>query len=90
MRCSNSNYPAYPLESLPSNTTWCDIGGGIGASLMELAELHPHLLLTLQDLPNVVEHAQTVCISCSSQSFLPALEPHFALLALEGDMPQGY
>ncbi|KAI0320877.1 S-adenosyl-L-methionine-dependent methyltransferase [Amylostereum chailletii] len=48
----------YPWGDLPKGTSVCDVGGGIGSVLILLARKQPHLRLTLQDLPNVVEQAQ--------------------------------
>jgi ubiquinone/menaquinone biosynthesis C-methylase UbiE len=45
---------------MPSGTTFCDIAGGIGSVAMPLAEAHPHLKLTLQDQPSVIEQARDV------------------------------
>ncbi|TFY82762.1 hypothetical protein EWM64_g1255 [Hericium alpestre] len=48
----------YPVASLPPDTTWCDIGGGIGGPLAKVAGANPKLRLTLQDLPNVIERGK--------------------------------
>lgn len=40
-----------------TTTTVCDVGGGTGALLAALVELHPHLQGTLFDLPPVVARA---------------------------------
>jgi hypothetical protein len=45
---------------MPSGTTFCDIGGGIGTVSMPLAKAHPHLKLTLQEQPNFIEQARSV------------------------------
>lgn len=45
---------------MPSGTTVCDVGGGIGTVAMQLANAHPNLKLTLQDQPSVIEHARNV------------------------------
>ena len=43
---------------LSPGTTVCDVGGGIGTMLMQLAQTYPHLQLKLQDLPERVMQAQ--------------------------------
>ncbi|TFY54972.1 hypothetical protein EVG20_g9491 [Dentipellis fragilis] len=48
----------YPIGSLPANTTWCDVGGGMGGMLLPIAQTHPHIQLTLQDQPHVLEEAK--------------------------------
>ncbi|KAA1475127.1 S-adenosyl-L-methionine-dependent methyltransferase [Dentipellis sp. KUC8613] len=48
----------YPIGCLPVNTTWCDVGGGVGGMLLPIAEAHPHIQLTLQDQPHVLEEAK--------------------------------
>ncbi|KAI0060967.1 S-adenosyl-L-methionine-dependent methyltransferase [Artomyces pyxidatus] len=48
----------YPWSTLSAGTTVCDVGGGIGAVLILLGQKYPHLKLTLQDLPNVMDQAR--------------------------------
>ncbi|KAA1465903.1 S-adenosyl-L-methionine-dependent methyltransferase [Dentipellis sp. KUC8613] len=48
----------YPWHTLPAGSTVCDVGGGVGSVLIKIASHHPHLHLTLQDLPNVIEQAR--------------------------------
>lgn len=48
-------------SSLIPGTTVCDVGGGVGSVSIGLAKAYPHLLLTLQDQPLVLEQARTVC-----------------------------
>jgi len=50
----------FPWKELPSGTTFCDIGGGIGHVSLELAKAHPHLKVTVQDLPDVIDQARDV------------------------------
>jgi hypothetical protein len=50
----------FPWEDVPSGTTFCDVGGGIGSVSMELVKAHSNLKVTLQDLPCVIEQARTV------------------------------
>ncbi|TFY65537.1 hypothetical protein EVG20_g5555 [Dentipellis fragilis] len=50
----------FAWKDLPSGATVCDLGGGIGTMAMDLAKTHHHLHLTLQDLPNVIDHARQV------------------------------
>ncbi|TFY54971.1 hypothetical protein EVG20_g9490 [Dentipellis fragilis] len=48
----------YPIGSLPPNATWCDVGGGVGGVLLPIAQAYPHLRLTLQDQPHVIEEGK--------------------------------
>jgi ubiquinone/menaquinone biosynthesis C-methylase UbiE len=50
----------FPWRDLPSGTTFCDIGGGIGSVSMPLAKAHLHLQLTLQDQSSVLDQARAV------------------------------
>ncbi|KAK7453456.1 hypothetical protein VKT23_011729 [Stygiomarasmius scandens] len=50
----------YPWDKLPTGTTVCDIGSGVGAITLALAQGHPHLRITLQDLPDPLEQARQV------------------------------
>jgi hypothetical protein len=58
---SRSTGPEFAWKDMPAGTTFCDIGGGIGSVSMALAKAHPHLKVTLQDLPSVIE--QAFCVS---------------------------
>jgi tRNA1(Val) A37 N6-methylase TrmN6 len=49
----------FPWNEFPPGTSVCDVGGGIGAITMQLAQRYPHLQLKLQDLPERVEQAET-------------------------------
>jgi hypothetical protein len=49
----------FPWKDMPSGTTFCDVGGGVGSVSMKLANAHPHLKITLQDLPDVIEQARS-------------------------------
>jgi hypothetical protein len=48
----------FPWQDLLPGTTICDVGGGVGDILMGLAKAHPHLKLTLQDTPTVIDKAR--------------------------------
>ncbi|KAA1475129.1 S-adenosyl-L-methionine-dependent methyltransferase [Dentipellis sp. KUC8613] len=48
----------YPVADLPANTTWCDIGGGMGGVLIPVVNKNPQLRGTLQEQPHVVEEAK--------------------------------
>ncbi|TFY75582.1 hypothetical protein EWM64_g8430 [Hericium alpestre] len=68
----------YPVASLPVDTKWCDVGGGMGGALVHVANTNPKLRMTLQDMPNVVEQArQHMLKECPQQvkggrvSFVP-------------------
>lgn len=50
----------FPWQDMPSGTTFCDIGGGIGTVSMPLAKAHPHLKLTLQEQQSFIEQARSV------------------------------
>ena len=52
----------FPWNDMPAGTTFCDVGGGIGGVSMALIKAHPHLKVTLQDLPNVIEQASEVSL----------------------------
>lgn len=45
---------------MPDPTSVCDLGSGIGLVSLALSKAHPHLRLTLQDLPHVVEQSKAV------------------------------
>jgi hypothetical protein len=60
----------FPWRDMPSGTTVCDVGGGIGTVAMQLANAHPNLKLTLQDQPSVIEHARNVWNSECPQAVL--------------------
>lgn len=48
----------FPWESLHDGATVCDLGGGIGAISMQLADAHHNLRIVLQDLPSQIEMAK--------------------------------
>ncbi|KAA1473506.1 S-adenosyl-L-methionine-dependent methyltransferase [Dentipellis sp. KUC8613] len=68
----------YPVASLPPNTTWCDIGGGMGGVLIPVAQTNPKLRLTLQDQPEVLAqagpHIQKECPALFAEDRI-ALQP---------------
>jgi len=49
----------FPWKDMPSGSTVCDVGGGIGTVAMQLAKSHSNLKLTLQDQPTVIEQARS-------------------------------
>ena len=59
---SRHTYEDYPWASLPAGTRVCDIGGGRGHVSMALLDAHAHLRVVVQDLPNVIEDAEKVCL----------------------------
>ena len=56
----NTLISEFPWKDILSGTTFCDVGGGIGAVSIRLAKAHLHLKITLQDLPDVIEEATGV------------------------------
>jgi O-methyltransferase domain len=61
----------FPWNDMPADTTFCDVGGGVGGVSMALFKAHPHLKVTLQDLPNVIEQAYEVSVAhCTSSRHL--------------------
>lgn len=50
----------FPWKDLPNGTTFCDVGAAVGHVAMELANAYPHIHLTVQDLPNVIDQAKEV------------------------------
>ncbi|KAA1475128.1 S-adenosyl-L-methionine-dependent methyltransferase [Dentipellis sp. KUC8613] len=68
----------YPIGSLPPDASWCDVGGGVGGVLIPIAQAYPHLRLTLQDQPHVIEegkrHFEQTCpaaLQDNRVSFVP-------------------
>ena len=55
-----SLFAEFPWNDLPTGTTVCDVGSGVGMVSIELARKYPNLHLTLQDLPHIIEQARTV------------------------------
>ncbi|KAJ7770465.1 S-adenosyl-L-methionine-dependent methyltransferase, partial [Mycena metata] len=51
---------AYPWSDLGPGATVCDLGGGVGATTIQLARAHPGLRLKLQDLPDRMVQAKNV------------------------------
>lgn len=47
---------------MPASTTFCDVGGGIGSVSIKMAKAHPHIKITLQDVPSVIERARSASI----------------------------
>lgn len=82
-----SNSPlGFPWKELLPGSTVCDVGCGIGHISLALAKTNPHLQLTLQDQPQVLELARDVW-------FFPILLvhniPRFFLVDVESWMPDG-
>ncbi|RDB28143.1 3-O-methyltransferase 2 [Hypsizygus marmoreus] len=48
----------YPWESLPEDTTICDVGGGNGHATLALVKAFPKFKIILQDLPDVVNQGK--------------------------------
>ncbi|KIK62301.1 hypothetical protein GYMLUDRAFT_242974 [Collybiopsis luxurians FD-317 M1] len=49
---------AYPWAAQPTETTFCDVGGGNGWVSIGLVRAHPHIKVVLQDQPQVIEMAK--------------------------------
>ncbi|KAF8889036.1 S-adenosyl-L-methionine-dependent methyltransferase [Infundibulicybe gibba] len=45
-------------KALDNNSSVCDVGAGVGSFTIKLAQEHPHLKITLCDLPEVVKEAE--------------------------------
>ncbi|KAF8880084.1 S-adenosyl-L-methionine-dependent methyltransferase [Infundibulicybe gibba] len=45
-------------KALDNNSSVCDVGAGVGSFAIKLAQEHPHLKITLCDLPAVMEEAE--------------------------------
>ena len=52
--------PDFRWEDMPQGATLCDVGSGVGFVPLAIAKAHPHLSITLQDLPEPLEQAKTV------------------------------
>ncbi|KAF9260951.1 S-adenosyl-L-methionine-dependent methyltransferase [Marasmius fiardii PR-910] len=50
----------FQWEKMSPGTTFCDIGSGVGTIPLSIAKAHPHLRITLQDLPEPLEQAKFV------------------------------
>ncbi|KAK1233236.1 hypothetical protein PQX77_003608 [Marasmius sp. AFHP31] len=55
---STSMVNNFPWTTMPLGTTLCDIGSGVGTVPLAIAKAHPHLSITLQDLPESLEQAK--------------------------------
>ena len=54
-------FPAeFPWDALAPGASVCDVGSGVGAVMESLATRHPHIHVTLQDLPVVIDRARAV------------------------------
>lgn len=51
---------AYDWETLPKDSVVVDVGGGVGASSMPIAQKFDHLQLVVQDRPATVEEGKKV------------------------------
>ncbi len=79
----------FPWADLPPDSVLVDVGGGIGSTSLTVAEAHPHIKVVVEDRPQVVELAPSVCApfpfsvvdhgSCgrTSQSWGPTYAPLF-------------
>jgi len=57
---------SYPWGDLPADTNVVDVGGGNGHVTLDLLQAFPHLKITVQDLPAVVEQAKEVVFISSA------------------------
>ncbi|KAJ8073210.1 hypothetical protein PM082_020079 [Marasmius tenuissimus] len=48
----------FPWTTMPLGTTFCDVGSGVGTVPLAIAKAHPHISITLQDLPEPLEQAK--------------------------------
>ena len=56
------NFVGYGWERLPEGSLVVDVGGGVGAQTLVLANHHPQLRFVVQDLESVVGDAIEVCV----------------------------
>lgn len=62
-------FEVYDWKSLPKNSVIVDVGGGVGASTLALAQEFPELNYVVQDLPGTIQEAKGVThISMNSSS----------------------
>ena len=52
--------PDFRWAEMPQGTTLCDVGSGVGVLPLAIAKAHPHLSITLQDLPEPLEQGKNV------------------------------
>ena len=58
-----SNFAGYDWERLPEGSLVVDVGGGVGAQSLTLAQHHPQLRFVIQDRESVLGDAADVCES---------------------------
>ncbi|KAF8988604.1 O-methyltransferase, partial [Cyathus striatus] len=58
MQPADAILDAFDWKSLPSSSVVVDVGGGVGASTMPLAETYPNLKFIIQDRPNVIDEGK--------------------------------
>ena len=56
-----SNFAGYDLEHLAEDSLVVDVGGGVGAQSLTLAQHHPQLRFVIQDRESVLGDAIDVC-----------------------------
>jgi O-methyltransferase domain len=77
----------YPWADLPEKTIICDVGGGNGHATLGLVKAFPHLSVTLQDLPEVIEQGKEVGMYMTRPIRLMTI---YLCLALGERIPRGY
>ncbi|KAL0060251.1 hypothetical protein AAF712_012961 [Marasmius tenuissimus] len=50
----------FPWATMPRGTTLCDVGSGVGTVSLAIAKAHPHISITLQDLPEPLGQAKVL------------------------------
>jgi hypothetical protein len=72
------NFAGYAWERFPEGSLVVDVGGGVGAQSLMLANHHPQLRFVVQDRQSVVGDAIEVCALiksltniCSDNIYLP-------------------
>ncbi|EJD39487.1 S-adenosyl-L-methionine-dependent methyltransferase [Auricularia subglabra TFB-10046 SS5] len=48
---------SYPWDALPSDSSFCDLGGGVGDAAMALLDAKPHMKVVGQDQPATIRRA---------------------------------
>jgi hypothetical protein len=57
-----SNFAGYDWEGLPEGSLVVDVGGGVGAQSLTIAQHHPQIRFVIQDRESVLGDATDVCV----------------------------
>lgn len=50
--------PGFPFADIAEDTTFCDVGGGVGSMSLAIVQRFPHLKIVLQDVPEQLASAK--------------------------------